>query len=123
MDQGTEAEVLRALIDKHKGESEYLDSLNIRTGRNDHERVVQEAAKLGKKVLFVTGSRAMRRYGFLETYLELFKEAGLEVRHYDNIEPNPTLKQMEEGLVIAREFEPDFIFFIETIRGINGRHA
>ena len=110
MGQETEAEVLKGLIEKHKEGNEYLSSLNIHVGRNDHERVVQEAAKLGKKLLFVTGSRAMRRYGFLETYLDLFREAGLEVMHYDNIEPNPTLKQMEEGLAAARKFEPDFIF-------------
>ena len=100
------------LLDKHKDNDEtgYLKSLNIIIGNSDHEKYVLQMQNLGKKVLFLTGNRAMRHYGFLELYKRLFRENGFEVSHYDNISSNPTLKQMEGGIDVAKSFEPDFIF-------------
>lgn len=101
---------LRALLDKSSSESDYIKSLNIIVGNNDHENVVKSMRKFGERVLFCTGNRAMRNYGFLNKYLNLFEKYNFKVTHYDNISPNPTLKQMKEGLIVARNFHPDFIF-------------
>jgi len=101
---------LRSLLDKGSSKSEYIKSLNIIVGNNDHENIVKGMKKFGERVLFCTGNRAMRNYGFLDKYLNLFDKYNFKVTHYDNISPNPTLKQMEEGLVIAKDFRPDFIF-------------
>jgi alcohol dehydrogenase class IV len=113
MDKGNgEWERFSALLDKHKESDEtgYLKSLNIVVGNSNHEKYVQQMGDLGKKVLFLTGNRAMRHYKFLDLYLRLFEENGFDVRHYDNISSNPTLKQMEGGIDIAKAFKPDFIF-------------
>ncbi len=105
-----ENQTLQGLLEKHKPQSDYLGKLDIHVGNNDHGRVVESSGRLGRKVLFLTGNRAMRNYGFLAKYMALFKEHGLEVRLYDNISSNPTLKQMQEGLAVAQEQKPEFIF-------------
>jgi len=110
MEDKDEGRILQEMIEKHKPKSDYLASLNIRVGNNDHHEVVAAMKEFGKKVLFLTGTRAMRNYGFLDKYLKLFENQGFEVMHYDSISANPTLKQMEEGIDVAREFKPDFIF-------------
>lgn len=113
MDDGNkEWKIFSELLNKHKDTDEtcYLKSLNILVGNSDHEKYVQQMQDIGKKVLFLTGNRAMRNYGFLELYLRLFEENGFEVTHYDNISSNPTLKQMEGGINIAKSFQPEFIF-------------
>tara|TARA_Y100000310_G_scaffold341787_1_gene442110 strand:+ start:11196 stop:12377 length:1182 start_codon:yes stop_codon:yes gene_type:complete len=110
MDIDEENKELRALLDKGSSESDYIKSLNIVVGNNDHENVVKAMKKFGERVLFCTGNHAMRNYGFLDKYLTLFDKHNFKVTHYDNISPNPTLKQMEEGLIVAKDFHPDFIF-------------
>ncbi len=110
MAKNTEQETLKDMLERHGRESEYVRKLNVHVGNSDHEQTIAEAAKLGKKVLFVTGSKAMRRLRFVDRYMQLFNEAGVEARHFDNISPNPTLKQMEEGIAITKEFGPDFMF-------------
>ncbi len=106
----TEQQRLKALIDKYKAESKYIASLNIQVGNTDHQKLVNEMKKIGTDVLFFTGSRAMNQYGFIRKYLDLFSAAGMEVYHFNNIEPNPTLKQMEDGVKHAMEFTPSLIF-------------
>ncbi|MCH8003268.1 MAG: iron-containing alcohol dehydrogenase [Nanoarchaeota archaeon] len=101
---------LQSLLDNSSSESTYLNNLNIHVGNNEHENIVKAMRKFGERVLFCTGNRAMRHYGFLDIYLKLFSKFNFRVVYYDNISVNPTLKQMEEGLTVAKEFNPDFIF-------------
>jgi len=101
---------LRSLFDKDSLENTYIASLNIHVGNDDHENVVNNMKVFGKRVFFCTGNRSMRNYGFLDKYLKLFNKFNFKVIHYDNISANPTLKQMEEGLTVAKKFNPDFIF-------------
>lgn len=116
---------LKASLGKGSLESDYIKSLNIIIGNNNHENVVKNMKKFGERVLFCTGNRAMRNYGFLDKYLDLFNKYNFKVEHYDNISSNPTLKQMEEGLSIAKDFHPDFIFalgggsVIDTVKVIS----
>ena len=101
---------LQELIDKYKEGDEYLSKLNILVGNNIHEEVVKKLANYGNKVLFCTGNTAMRNLGFIDKYKELFQKYGLEFTHYDNISANPTLKQMQIGVEVAKKIKPDFIF-------------
>lgn len=101
---------LKDLINKYKDENIYLSNLNILVGNNIHEEVVKKLANYGKKVLFCTGNTAMRNLGFVDKYKNLFQKYGLEFTHYDNISANPTLKQMEVGLEVAKKIKPDIIF-------------
>jgi alcohol dehydrogenase class IV len=101
---------LQSLLKKHAPASPYVSKLSIQVGYRGAESFVKAMQPLGRRVLFCTGNRAMRNYGFLDTYLKLFKRHGFEVIHYDNISSNPTLKQMTAGLSIAKDFAPDFIY-------------
>ncbi|MFC1769339.1 iron-containing alcohol dehydrogenase [Nanoarchaeota archaeon] len=101
---------LKNLIDEQKEGNDYLNSLNLHICNNDHENVIIISKKFGKRVLFLTGRNAMRNLGFVRKYLDLFKKNGLEVTHFDNISSNPTLKEMEECVELAKNFKPDFIF-------------
>ncbi len=109
MGEKDENKVLTELLEKHKDGS-YISNLNIMVGDNSHDKLVQEIKELGTKVLFVTGSGAMRKHGILRKYQELFEKHGLNVEHYDEVSSNPTLAMMEDGLEVTRRFEPDVIF-------------
>lgn len=98
------------LIDKHKRSNPYLGYLNISIGNNLHEPLIKYVQSFGKKVLFCTGNTAMRNLGFIKKYNALFNKYKFDVYHYDNIFPNPTLKQMQEGIFFAKKIKPDFIF-------------
>ncbi len=110
MDLHNKNKELQGLLDRYSSESTYIGNLSIYIGNKDHENTVKNMKKFGKRVLFCTGNRAMRHYGFLDTYLNLFNKLDFKVAHYDNISTNPSLEQMKEGLTIAKEFNPDFIF-------------
>lgn len=110
MRQFLEQKRLKYLLDKHKSHNSYLDKLDISVGFNSHEITVKGMKKFGNKVLFCTGNRAMRNYGFLDKYINLLNKHQFSVAHFDNISSNPTLKQMEEGIKVAEGFKPDFIF-------------
>ena len=101
---------LKQIIDKNKGGNNYLSRLNIRVGNDIHENIVKEISRFGKNVSFCTGNTAMRNLGFIDKYFKLFIKHGISFTHYDNISSNPTLKQMEEGVDIARRTKPDVIF-------------
>ncbi len=109
MDTNSEKERLDELLLKYSN-IDYINNLEIHVGQNNHEETVKGLTQFGKKVMFCTGTRAMRNYGFLTIYNELFKKHGLNALHYDNISSNPTLKQMKTGVKKAKEFQPDVIF-------------
>ncbi|MGB8954585.1 MAG: iron-containing alcohol dehydrogenase [Tumebacillaceae bacterium] len=72
-------------------------------GRGEVERVGQEAAKLARKVLLVTGRTATRKTGVLQRVVDSLQGAGVEVVVFDRIEPNPRTHTVDEGGRIARE--------------------
>jgi alcohol dehydrogenase class IV len=101
---------IQEFLNNHKKNNKYLKKLNIILGYKNHEEYAEKMKILGSKVLFCTDDRAMRNLGFLDMYLELFRKKGFEVLVYDNITPNPTLSQMEQGAEKTKDFNPDFIF-------------
>ncbi|MFC1723889.1 iron-containing alcohol dehydrogenase [Nanoarchaeota archaeon] len=103
---------LKALIDQHKQGDDYLSALDIQIFDGEVPAIIQaiKDKDLGKKVFFCTGSRTMRKLGFLQTYQTEFQRQGFEVAHYDDISPNPTLHNMRTGVQAAKKFNPDFVF-------------
>ena len=45
----------------------------------------------GKKAMVVVGGGSMKRFGFLDKTVEYLKEAGMEVRLFENVEPDPSV--------------------------------
>ena len=63
----------------------------------------------GKKAVVVVGGGSMKRFGFLEKVENYLKEAGLEVRLIEGVEPDPSVETVMNGAAVMREFEPDWI--------------
>ena len=63
----------------------------------------------GKKAILVLGGGSMKRFGFVDRALEYLKEAGMEVRLFENVEPDPSVETVKKGAQAMLEFEPDWI--------------
>jgi len=66
----------------------------------------------GKKAVVVTGGSSMKKFGFLDKVDAYLKEAGMEVRHIEGVEPDPSVETVMNGAAVMREFEPDWIVSI-----------
>lgn len=63
----------------------------------------------GKKAILVLGGGSMKKFGFLDKALAYLKEAGIETRLFENVEPDPSVETVMKGAAMMREFEPDWI--------------
>lgn len=64
------------------------------------------------KAFIVTGGHSMRKTGFLKKLDDTLKEAGLETKIYDGVEPDPSIERVYDGAKAMREFKPDVIVAI-----------
>lgn len=63
----------------------------------------------GKKAIIVVGGGSMKRFGFLDRVVENLKEAGIETKLFEGVEPDPSVETVMKGAEVMREFEPDWI--------------
>lgn len=63
----------------------------------------------GKKAILVLGGGSMKRFGFVDKVVEYLKEAGIETKLFENVEPDPSVETVMKGAEMMREFEPDWI--------------
>lgn len=63
----------------------------------------------GKKAILVLGGGSMKRFGFVDKAVAYLKEAGIETRLFENVEPDPSVETVMKGAAEMREFEPDWI--------------
>ena len=61
----------------------------------------------GKKAIVVTGGGSMKRFGFLDKVEANLKEAGMEVKLFEGVEPDPSVETVMRGAAAMTEFEPD----------------
>lgn len=77
------------------------------------ENSLEELKKLkGKKAVIVVGGGSMKKYGFLQKAESYLKEAGMEVKLIEGVEPDPSVETVMNGAAVMREFEPDWIVSI-----------
>ncbi len=62
----------------------------------------------GRRALIVTDATLVK-LGIVDKVIAHLKNAGLEVRVFDEVEPDPSVPTVQRGAEIAREFEPDWI--------------
>ena len=63
----------------------------------------------GKKAVLVLGGGSMKKFGFVDKALEYLKEAGIEVKLIEGVEPDPSVETVFKGAEVMREFNPDWI--------------
>lgn len=63
----------------------------------------------GKKAIIVIGGGSMKKFGFLDKVCSYLAEAGIEVKLFENVEPDPSVETVMKGAEAMREFEPDWI--------------
>lgn len=63
----------------------------------------------GKKAVLVLGGSSMKKFGFLDKALDYLKEAGIETKLIENVEPDPSVETVMRGAAVMREFQPDWI--------------
>ena len=63
----------------------------------------------GKRAFVVVGGGSMKRFGFLAKVESYLKEAGMEVKLFEGVEPDPSVETVMKGAEEMRNFEPDWI--------------
>lgn len=66
----------------------------------------------GKKAIICVGGGSMKRFGFLDKAEAYLKEAGMEVKIFDGIEPDPSVETVMRGAQAMLDFQPDWIVAI-----------
>ncbi len=66
----------------------------------------------GKKAMICVGGGSMKRFGFLDRAESYLKEAGMEVKIFEGIEPDPSVDTVMKGAAAMQEFGPDWIVAI-----------
>ncbi|MBP5159593.1 MAG: iron-containing alcohol dehydrogenase, partial [Lachnospiraceae bacterium] len=66
----------------------------------------------GKKAMICVGGGSMKKFGFLDKAESYLREAGMEVKIFDGIEPDPSVETVMRGADAMLEFKPDWIVAI-----------
>ncbi|HII4513771.1 iron-containing alcohol dehydrogenase [Clostridium perfringens] len=66
----------------------------------------------GKRAFIVIGGGSMKRFGFLDKVLSYLKEANMETKVFEGVEPDPSVETVMKGAKEMEAFEPDWIVSI-----------
>ncbi|EHK2345070.1 iron-containing alcohol dehydrogenase [Clostridium perfringens] len=66
----------------------------------------------GKKAFIVIGGGSMKRFGFLDKVFSYLKEANMETKVFEGVEPDPSVETVMKGAKEMEEFNPDWIVSI-----------
>lgn len=78
-------------------------------GKNTIPSIGAETAALGKKVLLVTGQKAVKNTGIYDQVCTSLSSNGCEIVHFSGISPNPDLAMVHNGIELARQMQCDSI--------------
>ena len=63
----------------------------------------------GSRAVVVVGGGSMKRFGFLDRAVSYLEEAGMQVKLFEGVEPDPSVETVMKGAAMMREFQPDWI--------------
>lgn len=66
----------------------------------------------GSRAFVVVGGGAMRRFGFLDKVVAYLREAGMAVKLFEGVEPDPSVETVHRGAAAMQAFAPDWIVAI-----------
>ncbi|HNX23277.1 MAG TPA: iron-containing alcohol dehydrogenase family protein [Spirochaetota bacterium] len=81
-------------------------------GRNCIEKNSGEFLLLGKKALIVTGKSSAEKNGSLADVKRILGKVKIPYAHYNRIKPNPSVENVREAALFAKESGADFIIGI-----------
>ncbi len=73
------------------------------------ERLGEEASAFGARSVLIVTDNTIVRQGFLEIAEDALKSAGIEMRVFDGVSPEPTLELAEDVAAFAREERCDVV--------------
>ncbi|GAA0078167.1 iron-containing alcohol dehydrogenase [Clostridium sp. CTA-5] len=63
----------------------------------------------GERAVLVLGGGSMKRFGFVDKAIEYLKEAGIEVKLIEGVEPDPSVETVFKGAELMKDFNPDWV--------------
>jgi alcohol dehydrogenase YqhD (iron-dependent ADH family) len=87
----------------------FYNPIKLVFGVGSVEKVGEEAAKLGKRALIVTGGASTKKSGLLDKVVADMKAKGLDVTVFSGVTPNPRSTTVDAGVKVAVEKKIDLI--------------
>jgi alcohol dehydrogenase class IV len=87
----------------------YFQPTEIRFGAGRCKEIGEVAKRFGKQCLLATVPVFPEFEGVYAKTKQSLREAGLEVAHFDNVIPNPTVEIVSQGAELAREFKAEVV--------------
>lgn len=82
-------------------------------GKSSAERAIKsELPKYGSKVMLAYGGGSIKKNGIYDEIIELLKSENKEIIEFSGIMSNPTYEKVQEGAVLARENNINFILAV-----------
>ncbi len=79
------------------------------------EDALGELEELNGERAFIVTDPVLHELGFTDRIASLLKVAGLEVAHFNEVEPEPSLQTVQRGAEQMRGFKPDWII-VENVK-------
>ncbi|MDH7578711.1 MAG: iron-containing alcohol dehydrogenase [Bacillota bacterium] len=108
---------------------DFLVPQRIIFGPGTSGRLGEEASRLGRRLLLVTGRRGLQASGMLDRILNPLSTAKLDIIVFNEVPPEPTLEVVEAGLEKARGAKVDLIIgagggsVLDVAKAISGLYA
>lgn len=78
-------------------------------GKGQIKVLGDEIKRYGSKVLLVYGKGSIKKTGIYDEAVKILKDNGIEFWELKDVDPNPRITSVREGIKICREEEIDFI--------------
>ncbi len=82
---------------------EFVSPAKIIFGCGKVEEIGNEVRGYGRRVLLVTGRRAIKETGILKRVVESLSRAKVEVTHFDSVPPEPTIDVVNKGVTFCSQ--------------------
>ena len=92
-----------------QGNFTYYNPTKLYFGEASLDRLKDELANFGNRVLLNYGSGSVRRNGIYDRVVAILREGGKTIIENPGVMSNPTLDKLAEGVRIAREQQVDWI--------------
>ncbi|HLS08403.1 iron-containing alcohol dehydrogenase [Lentibacillus sp.] len=90
----------------------YYNPVKLIFGKGQLDKLPQEVAKYGKKVLLVYGGGSIKRNGIYDNVLSKLDEINAEVHELPGVEPNPRVSTVRKGIELCKNERIEFVLAV-----------